>query len=65
MSFDIFGEAKNLAGGTEYFINNAIVDGATPVSGLHATLENRICTDSTTINGLFYFCVHALSRVFL
>ncbi len=63
MPFDVFSEAKNLAGGTEYFIDNAIVDGTTPVSGPHATLENRVCTDSTAINGFFYFCIHTPPRV--
>ncbi len=55
MLLDIFGEAKNFAGGTEYFGNNAVVYGATPVRGLRATLENRVCADSATINGFFYF----------
>ncbi len=58
MLLDIFGEAKNLAGGTEYFSNNAVVYGATPVSGPRAILENRVCTDSATINGFFDFCSH-------
>jgi len=59
MLLDIFGKAKNFAGGTEYFGNNAIVYGATPVRWLRATLENRVCADSATINGFFYFCIHA------
>jgi len=59
MLLDIFGEAKNLAGRIEYFGNNAVVYGATPVRRLRATLENRVCADSATINVFFYFCIHA------
>jgi len=55
MLLDIFGEAKNLVGRTEYFGNNAVIYGATTVRGLRATLENRVCADSATINGFFYF----------
>jgi len=61
----VLGEAKNFAGGTEYFINNAIVDGATPVSGQDAAFENRVCADKTAINVFFYFRIHANPRFYL